>query len=37
VANVVDTNYTVVAKMPKSVLRGATAYRGSHERLRAAS
>lgn len=37
VANVVDTNYTVVAKMPKSVLRGAVAYGGSHERLRAAS
>jgi acetamidase/formamidase len=36
VANVVDTNYTVVAKMPKSVLRGATAYRGTHERLRRA-
>jgi acetamidase/formamidase len=37
VANVVDTNYTVVAKMPKSVLRGAIAYGGSHERLRKAS
>jgi amidase len=37
VANVVDTNYTVVAKMPKSVLRGATAYGGTHERLRKAS
>jgi acetamidase/formamidase len=34
VANVVDTNYTVVAKMPKSVLRGAIAYGGSHDRLR---
>jgi acetamidase/formamidase len=37
VANVVDTNYTVVAKLPKSVLRGATAYAGTHERLRRAS
>lgn len=34
VANVVDTNYTVVAKMPKAALRGAAAYGGSHERLR---
>jgi acetamidase/formamidase len=33
VANVVDTNYTVVAKMPKSVLRGAVAYGGVHDRL----
>jgi acetamidase/formamidase len=37
VANVVDTNYTVVAKLPKSVLRGAIAYGGSHERLRRAA
>ena len=37
VANVVDTAYTVVAKMPKSVLRGAIAYGGTHERLRTAS
>jgi acetamidase/formamidase len=36
VANVVDTNYTVVAKLPKSVLRGAIAYGGSHGRLRQA-
>jgi acetamidase/formamidase len=34
VANVVDTNYTVVAKLPKSVLRGAVAYDGVHGRLR---
>ena len=35
VANVVDTNYTVVAKVPKSVLgRGAVAYGGAHARLR---
>jgi acetamidase/formamidase len=34
VANVVDTNYTVVAKMPKSALRGATGYHGLHQRLR---
>ena len=33
VANVVDTNYTVVAKMPKSALRGAIAYGGTHGRL----
>jgi len=33
VANVVDTNYTVVAKMAKSALRGAIAYGGSHARL----
>jgi len=37
VANVVDTNYTVVAKMPKSVLRGAVAYNGSHSKLRTAN
>jgi acetamidase/formamidase len=36
VANVVDSNYTVVAKMPKSVLRGAVAYGGSHGRLKKA-
>jgi hypothetical protein len=36
VANVVDTNYTVVAKLPKSVLRGAVAYAGVHSRLRGA-
>ena len=34
VANVVDTNYTVVAKLPKPVLRGAVAYAGVHGRLR---
>jgi acetamidase/formamidase len=34
IANVVDTNYTVVAKLPKSVLRGAVAYQGLHNRLR---
>jgi len=35
VANVVDTNYTVVAKIPKSVLGpGATAMGGLHSRLR---
>jgi acetamidase/formamidase len=37
VANVVDTNYTVVAKLPKSLLRGAVAYAGTHTRLRAAA
>jgi acetamidase/formamidase len=35
VANVVDTNYTVVAKVPKSVLAGAVAMRGTHAALRA--
>jgi acetamidase/formamidase len=35
VANVVDTNYTVVAKLPKAVLNGATAMGGMHDRLRA--
>jgi len=35
VANVVDTNYTVVAKVPKSVLGpSATAMQGVHGRLR---
>jgi acetamidase/formamidase len=36
VANVVDTTYTVVAKLPKSVLHGATVMGGMHDRLRAA-
>jgi acetamidase/formamidase len=35
VANVVDTNYTVVAKMAKQYLRGATVMRGMHDSLRA--
>jgi acetamidase/formamidase len=35
IANVVDTNYTVVAKVAKSVLNGATVMDGMHERLRA--
>src|ERR1700712_1821992 len=30
VANVVDTNYTVVAKLPKSLLGGAAVMRGTH-------
>jgi acetamidase/formamidase len=34
IANVVDTNYTVVAKVPKAVLRGATVMGGTHARLR---
>jgi amidase len=35
VANVVDTNYTMVAKIPKSVLgRGISAMQGTHDRLR---
>jgi hypothetical protein len=32
--NVVDTNYTMVAKLPKSLLGGRTAYDGVHARLR---
>jgi len=36
VANVVDTNYTVVAKLPKYLLGGATAMDGVHGRLRRA-
>jgi acetamidase/formamidase len=35
VANVVDTAYTVVAKIPKVYLRGAVAMNGAHDRLRA--
>jgi hypothetical protein len=35
VANVVDTSYTVVAKLPKAVLRGARVLDGLHDRLRA--
>lgn len=34
-ANVCDTNYTMVAKFPKSVLGAARAYDGLHDRLRA--
>ncbi len=34
VANVVDTNYTVVAKMAKRYLKGATVMSGMHGRLR---
>ncbi|MEV5752246.1 acetamidase/formamidase family protein [Actinoallomurus sp. NPDC052308] len=33
--NVVDTNYTMLAKLPKSVLTGASVYDGTHARLRA--
>jgi acetamidase/formamidase len=34
--NVVDTNYTMLAKLPKTLLgSGATAYDGVHDRLRA--
>jgi acetamidase/formamidase len=35
VANVVDTNYTMVAKVPKAVLGGAVAMHGTHDRLKA--
>lgn len=35
VANVVDTVYTMTAKMPKRYLPGVSAYGGLHERLRA--
>jgi acetamidase/formamidase len=34
IANVVDTNYTVVAKLPKSILRRTAIFGGLHERLR---
>jgi acetamidase/formamidase len=34
IANVVDTNYTVVAKLDKRYLRGATVMDGIHDRLR---
>lgn len=34
--NVVDTNYTMIAKLPHSVLGGAPVYGGIHQRLRAA-
>jgi acetamidase/formamidase len=34
IANVVDTNYTVVAKIPKAVLAGAVACTGAHGRFR---
>jgi acetamidase/formamidase len=34
VANVVDTNYTVVVKVAKAHLRGVTAMDGMHARLR---
>ncbi|MCO5997997.1 acetamidase/formamidase family protein [Actinoallomurus rhizosphaericola] len=33
--NVVDTNYTMLAKLSKSVLSGASVYDGTHARLRA--
>jgi acetamidase/formamidase len=35
VANVVDTNYSVVAKLPKALLGGARVMDGVHDRLRA--
>jgi acetamidase/formamidase len=35
VANVVDTNYTVVAKLPKNVLGSRAAMRNTHARMRA--
>ena len=35
VANVVDTVYTMVCKVPKSVLGGADAMAGMHARMRA--
>jgi acetamidase/formamidase len=36
-ANVVDANYSVVAKVPKALLPAATAYDGMHQRLREAA
>jgi len=35
VGNVCDPNYTMLAALPKRVLRGGAAYGGAHERLRA--
>lgn len=35
VGNVVDTNYTMVGKLPKGLLGPAVAYDGTHDRLRA--
>lgn len=35
IANVVDTNYTIVATFPKSLLKGVTVMGGTHDRLRA--
>jgi acetamidase/formamidase len=37
VANVVDTVYTMTAKLPKSVLRGVSPMGGAHARLRSAA
>ena len=37
IANVVDTNYTVVCKIPKSLLPGVIAMGGLHDRLRKAA
>jgi amidase len=37
VGNVCDPNYTMVARIDKRYLGGATAYDGVHERLRAAA
>ncbi|WP_246147959.1 hypothetical protein [Nonomuraea turkmeniaca] len=34
VGNVCDTNYTMVAKMPKAYLGAADVYEGAHARLR---
>lgn len=34
IANCVDTNYSVVTKVPKSILPKAAAYEGIHQRLR---
>ena len=34
IANVVDTNYTVVAKLPKSILGSAAVMQGTHARMR---
>ena len=37
IANVVDTNYTVVCKVPKSLLQGVVAMGGMHDRMRKAA
>ena len=35
VGNVCDPNYTMLARLPKALLRGVAAYGGAHQRLRA--
>jgi acetamidase/formamidase len=37
IANCVDTNYSVVVKIPKAVVGKATAFDGIHQRMREAA